>query len=347
MLGYGIVSAKDKSGQELPGTLAWMLKEPSKAPLIKHLFDGQGKPVVWHNVWMDNTHNWPKETSRGPLSLGCGSNKDNFGPELGFGIVMGEFYKNQVLIIKTAWGGKSLYKDFRPPSSGGTVGPTYLQMIAAVKGVLANLKQEFPGYDGGGYALSGFVWWHGWNDHIDACNHEYERGPAEYEENLLNLVRDVPQRPGDAELARRDRRVPRQLRERLHGYSCSRGHDSQGPGRRGGAPEFKGSVVFVPTHDFGIPKEQSPGPWEPHHEYRSAETYYLVGAAFGKAMKTLLVAGKRPINYQHAPMKRKLPWRRPGQAHLPGPGLCRHRRGRRADWQPRDLRCDGPARVYE
>ena len=55
-------------------------------------------------------------------------------------------------------------------------------------------------------------------------------------------------------------------------------------------PEFKGRVVFVPTHDFGIPKEQSPGPWEPHHEYRSAETYYLVGEAFGKAMKSLLIA---------------------------------------------------------
>jgi hypothetical protein len=40
--------------------------------------------------------------------------------------------------------------------------------------------------------------------------------------------------------------------------------------------EFHGTVVFVPTHDLGVPKEESPGPWEPHHEFRSAETYYLV-----------------------------------------------------------------------
>ena len=57
-------------------------------------------------------------------------------------------------------------------------------------------------------------------------------------------------------------------------------------------PEFYGTVVFVPTHDLGVPKEESPGPWEPHHEFRSAETYYLVGEAFGKAMKSLLAGGQ-------------------------------------------------------
>lgn len=104
-----------------------------------------------------------------------GCNDDNFGPELGFGQVMGDALQNQILIIKAAWGGRSLYKDFRPPSSGGTVGPTYLQMINTVKESLAELKKRFPAYDGGGSELSGFVWWHGWNDHIDACNHVYER----------------------------------------------------------------------------------------------------------------------------------------------------------------------------
>ncbi len=234
MLGYGIVSEKDKSGRELKGTLAWMLKDPAKAPLIKHLFDGKGKPVVRDDVWVDNAGRFPNP-NRGALSLVYGCNDDNFGPEVGFGQVMGDALQNQVLIIKAAWGGRSLYKDFRPPSSGGTVGPTYLQMINTVKESLAELKKRFPAYDGGGYELSGFVWWHGWNDHIDACNHEYERGPAEYEQNLLNLVRDVPQRPPRAEHAFRDRRVPRSLRERLHGRSSLRDDDPQGAGRGGGA----------------------------------------------------------------------------------------------------------------
>ena len=189
MLGYGLISEQDKEGHELKGTLAWMLKDPAKAPL-QRLFDAQGAPFVREDVWVENAGLWPS-TNRGPLTLGYGCNPNNFGPEAGFGLVLGDLFENQVLIIKTAWGGRSLYKDFRPPSSGGKVGPTYLQMIEAVKTVLANLKHEFPGYDEGGYELSGFVWWHGWNDYIDANNHEYEPGPGEYEQNLLNLIRDL------------------------------------------------------------------------------------------------------------------------------------------------------------
>ena len=37
--------------------------------------------------------------------------------------------KQPVLLLKTAWGGKSLDVDFRPPSSGGTVGETHGSMI--------------------------------------------------------------------------------------------------------------------------------------------------------------------------------------------------------------------------
>ena len=61
---------------------------------------------------------------------------------------MGDHFHNQVLLIKTAWGGKSLYKDFRPPSSGGDVGPYYTKMLADIREALANLKTDFPSYDG-------------------------------------------------------------------------------------------------------------------------------------------------------------------------------------------------------
>jgi hypothetical protein len=91
-----------------------------------------------------------------------------------------------VLIIKTAWGGRDLYEDFRPPSSGGTVGPFYTQVLATVNMVLGDLKKQFPGYAGGGYELAGFVWWHGWNDF---CNPKV--GVPEYEQNLVNLIKDV------------------------------------------------------------------------------------------------------------------------------------------------------------
>jgi Carbohydrate esterase, sialic acid-specific acetylesterase len=47
----------------------------------------------------------------------------NFGPELGFGVTLYEDLKEPVLLIKTAWGGKSLYKDFRPPTGVEWVPP--------------------------------------------------------------------------------------------------------------------------------------------------------------------------------------------------------------------------------
>jgi hypothetical protein len=42
----------------------------------------------------------------------------HIGPEFQFGHVIGNAIDAPVLLIKTAWGGRSLYEDFRPPSSG-------------------------------------------------------------------------------------------------------------------------------------------------------------------------------------------------------------------------------------
>ena len=53
-------------------------------------------------------------------------------------------------------------------------------------------------------------------------------------------------------------------------------------------PEFKGSVLFVETHNFVRKPEDSPNPGHGHHEFGNAETYFLVGDALGKGMKSLL-----------------------------------------------------------
>ena len=53
-----------------------------------------------------------KMLATGEMSLGC------IGPELEFGTVVGDRYAEPVLLIKTAWGGKSLHTDFRPASAG-------------------------------------------------------------------------------------------------------------------------------------------------------------------------------------------------------------------------------------
>ncbi len=54
----------------------------------------------------------------GKLSTGYGARPTAFGPEYAFGILLEKQLDQPVLIIKTAWGGKSLHYDFRPPSAG-------------------------------------------------------------------------------------------------------------------------------------------------------------------------------------------------------------------------------------
>ncbi len=54
----------------------------------------------------------------GPLSVGYGANPNDIGPEYAFGMMLEKNLDQPVLIIKTAWGGKSIHYDFRPPSAG-------------------------------------------------------------------------------------------------------------------------------------------------------------------------------------------------------------------------------------
>ena len=66
----------------------------------------------------------------GPLDPGFGADTDSFGPELGFGHVVGWSHDEPVLIIKTSIGNRALGWDFLPPGSvpytyGTTVYPGY------------------------------------------------------------------------------------------------------------------------------------------------------------------------------------------------------------------------------
>lgn len=147
MQGQWMVTSQDKKGNERPGTLLSTLKNPAKAPMLKHLVDAEGK---WNakraDVWIYDVSEFCER--HGPLGFGYGwdlGSRSWFGPELQFGHLLGDQMTHQVLIIKTAWGGRDLYRDFRPPSSGGEVGPDYTNMIRTVKKVLRDLNREFPG----------------------------------------------------------------------------------------------------------------------------------------------------------------------------------------------------------
>ncbi|MCG8648497.1 MAG: sialate O-acetylesterase [Pirellulales bacterium] len=64
-----------------------------------------------HDVWVNYLG------KHGDLTVGYGAPREGFGPEFNFGHVMGNHYDEQVLIIKTSWGGRALARGFLPPSS--------------------------------------------------------------------------------------------------------------------------------------------------------------------------------------------------------------------------------------
>lgn len=137
----------------------------------------------------------------GKLTVGNFAPKGNFGPELMFGFTLDAQTTEPIFIIKTAWGGKSLAVDFRPPSSGighyesvppAAYGQFYRAMIEDLLNTLSNIGEYVPGATG--YDLKGFVWFQGWNDLVHAPM------VAEYAENLGNLIRDVRSDLNDPDL---------------------------------------------------------------------------------------------------------------------------------------------------
>ncbi len=280
MEGQAVVDLDGKDYNHGRGTLAALMRDPAKAPTFKHLKNGQGDWATREDVWV----RYQRERGpllAGPLAIGFAvyGGRHHFGPELQFGHVVGRHLENQVLLIKTAWGGKSLYTDFRPPSSGGEVGKYYTLMMAQVREALANLKREFPGYDGGGHEVAGFVWYHGWNDGVNP-----KTAVPEYETNLVNLIGDV----------RRELRAPKLpvVIGELTGPwvkappEWTKLREAQAAATQ--RPQFKGNVLFVETHDFVRKPEDSPNPGHGHHEFGNAETYFLVGDALGKGMVRLM-----------------------------------------------------------
>ena len=93
---------------------------PNAATLLSEILDRSGDPIVCDNVWItDLTGDRNGDTvQQGKVKVGYGSDGERIGPEYGFGITIDKALDEPVLIIKTAWGGKSLAVDFRPPSAG-------------------------------------------------------------------------------------------------------------------------------------------------------------------------------------------------------------------------------------
>jgi len=291
MEGQAVVDLDGPLYNDGQGTLAAIFEIPSAAVRLAHLKNPDG-------TWRDRTDVFVRYAREGrpllvgPLGIGYAvyDGKHHFGAELQFGHVVGDFFAPRgepVLLVKTDWGGKSLYADFRPPSAGPTTdargekvpapGPCYTRMIAEVKAALEAVPATVPGAGRG--ELAGFVWWHGWNDGVDP-----ERAVPAYEENLAALVRDVRRDLGVPDLPVVIGELTGPWVDAPPSWEALRLAQRNVAGRE----EFSDRARFVATREFVRAPEDSPNPGHGHHEFGNAETYFLVGDALGKAMVSLL-----------------------------------------------------------
>lgn len=270
MQGQGVVSMDGEQGYNGgKGNLIWSMKHSKSAEQMKKLKNEKGEWVVRDDVQI--SFKTGDKVRKGGLTVGYTGygGSSHIGPELGFGFVMGDFFKEPVLLIKTAWGGKSLYVDFRPPSSGGQTGPFYTKMVEEVRAALAELGEQK-------YEIAGFVWQQGWNDMVS------KPAITEYAQNLINLVKDL----------REEFKLPNM--PAVVGQ-LGNGGPAKGPGdmanfrkaQEEGTKQIK-NALFVKTTDFARPAELSPNTGHGHHWFGNAESYFLIGDALGEGMKSLM-----------------------------------------------------------
>lgn len=273
MEGQGVVDLDDErdynSGR---GTLAKFLDDPANAEWT----DLRTKDGAWterDDVFV--SYLTASGTAKhGPLSIGFAGydGRHHFGPELGIGRVLGERFAEPVLLIKTAWGGKSLAVDFRPPSAGGTTGPCYTRMLTEYRTAIANIARDFPALAKHEPQLDAVIWFQGWND---ACD---DAATAAYAHNLACLI-------GDLRTEFRDPKLPVVVGETGNWD----GETFRTAQRRGCEdPAAAGNTLFVPTRQFLRKPEDSPNTGHGHHWFGNAESYLRIGDALGRAAVQLV-----------------------------------------------------------
>ena len=342
MQGHGYVNEKNsKTKKYLNGTLEWMVETfPEKYGKLKNFQNESSSWKERDDVWIaynkqsykgDNSTQY-RINKHGKLIPGYGGDpwdRNHMGPELGFGWTVGDEFgskdgkKQQILLLKIAWGGKSLAVDFRPPSSGGTTGVYYNATMTAIDKTIEILPQLFSDYEDGyydwkgdgtttkedaqfgNYEIAGFAWHQGFNDMLhDHCAEEYEF-------NLANLIRDV----------RTHLKVPdlpfvigasgmggwkSKKEKKLWTTSTNSTADTVTPPRtrtnkvifaqfRVSNPEgeFAGTVKTVETRDFFRPPYPKGSPdKQGYHWNNNCESYWLIGKAMGEAMVELIRNGR-------------------------------------------------------
>lgn len=204
-----------------------MADDPKTASILQEMRNFDGTPRICNNVWISSIGCLGDAYSdlteaTGKLTTGFGAPDENIGPEYTFGITLEKVLNEPILIIKTAWGGRSLHTDFRPPSAGAykwsdyeiarcrersddiekikkekneATGVYYRTIIGHVRFVLKDIKRIVPDYDEKqGYQLSGFVWFQGFNDYVSDWTYDKQMEPGGYDlyrDLMIRFIRDI------------------------------------------------------------------------------------------------------------------------------------------------------------
>ncbi len=299
-----LAGQSNMEGHAHVGTFDYIGKDPTTAPLLEAMRNPDGTPRVCDKVWMSYLTG-PYDGSAngegvGKLTAGFGARGDQptkdggkIGPEFTFGIFLEKTLDEPILIIKTAWGGRSLNTEFRPPSAGPyrfsdaqledmksrgvdiekikeekaqASGVFYRMMMDHVRKVLADPKRVCPAYDEkAGYELAGFVWFQGFNDLVDNATYPDRGQPnryAAYSDLLATFIRDV----------RNDLNAPEMpFVIGVLGIGGDKANESIAAFRKAMAapaalPEFQGNVVAVETAPFWDDEMEAAEPKRAEHE---------------------------------------------------------------------------------
>ena len=259
------------------GNLVNAMKDPALAKRMSHLRDSKGGT---EGEWAirDDAFCWYRtdrgELKAGPLTIGFAGypGRDHFGPELQIGHLLADAYEEPVLLIKTAWGGKNLHVDFRPPSAGGETGPCYTRMLQEYAEGVADARRRFPALRGRTPELAGFIWFQGWNDMF------VDGGIDAYPDNLVHLAADLREHFGDPDLPI------------VVGETGNAGNERFREQQRIGTERIPSPSAFVATRSFLRRPESSPNRGHGHHWFGNAESYFLVGDGLGRATLRLCAA---------------------------------------------------------
>jgi Carbohydrate esterase, sialic acid-specific acetylesterase len=304
-----LTGQSNMEGQARIETFDYIGDDPATAPLLKQMRGADGKPRVCEGAWISYLTGADEKNFEitGKLTAGYGSMwgmdstrpGDKIGPEFTFGLAMDAAFQEPVLIIKAAWGGKSLHTDFRPPSAGPYVfsetqlanlakrgkdlaeakakkaaetGVYYRLMVEHVKKVLGDIKRVVPEYDGAqGYEIAGFAWLQGWNDLVDGDVYPQRQKPggyAAYSEVMAHFIRDV----------RKEFNAPKMpfVIGVLGVDGAKAGKDivnfREAMAAPASLPEFKGNVAAVRTAPFW---SEELGAIDKKHEHVRQMRYYL------------------------------------------------------------------------